>query len=189
MRNVIMSTLAGVLFLSPTAIVAQAPTPSNSPRPAVPAQRPAQVQAPQVPPAAAMLVLVRSTMLALDQANKTNVYHVFYGLGSDAFRASTTPDKLAAGFAPFRTRNVDMSPVAILAPQLSRPPAIEGNKLHLVGFFPSSPLRIVFDIYFEPSQGRWKMARADVSLTQAPPQPAQQQGQRPPQPKPKPTGR
>jgi hypothetical protein len=148
-----------------------------------PAQTPqAQQQSLQVPSAEALLILIRTTLLAFDQANKTNIYHVLHGLGSDRFRAANSPERLAQVFAPFRANNIDLTPVAIMAPQLSRAPAIEQGRLHLVGFIPTQPLRVNFDMWFEPSQGRWKMAQMDVGLVQAPAQAQQQSPQQPSQP-------
>jgi hypothetical protein len=194
------TTLAAALLVPALALAQTQPRPA----PAAPAARAApkasQQRGPQVPPPQALLILIRSTMLAFDQANKTNVYHVFYGLGSDSFRSTNTPDKLAVSFAPFRTNNIDLSPVAIVTPQLARQPAIEQGRLHLVGFFPTDPVRINFDMLFEPSQNRWKMARMDVGLVRAQQQQGQQ-GQQPQQrqqapaqrgqsqPQPRPSGR
>jgi hypothetical protein len=184
MRSALLTAAAAVILL-PAAASAQQ-------RPAAPAAQrsPAQQAQPlQVPQAQTMLVLINTTLIAFNQANLTNVYHVFHGLGSDRFRATNSPDALSKSFAAFRQRNIDLSAVILTAPQLSRQPAIEQGRLHLAGFYPTNPTRVIFDMYFEPSQGRWKLAQFSVSLAPAPAAAApgaQQQQARPQQ---QPTGR
>lgn len=193
MKFRVIGAYVAAALLVPSIALAQA-----QPRPAQTRSAPApqaQQQGLKVPPVQALLILIRSTMIAFDQANRTGVYHVFYGLGSDSFRSTNSPEKLAQAFAQFRAKNIDLSPVAIMAPKLRAQPAIEQNRLHLVGFFPTSPAQIDFDLWFEPSQNRWKMAQLQVGLSAAPAQaqqPKQGQPAQPPrqgQPQPKPSGR
>lgn len=124
-------------------------------------------------------MLIKGSLIALNQANQTGNYSVLHALGSDNLRARSNPQTLAQSFAAFRQRNVDLSPAIFLDPQLTRPAAIEGGRLHLVGAFPTQPFRITFDFWFEPSQGQWKFIQLNAGLV---PVQAQQQPQRPQQP-------
>ena len=83
-----------------------------------------------------VLVLVRSALLALDQANKTGNYTVLRDLGAPGFQVNTAA-RLAEIFAKQRNDNIDLSGVAVIDPQLSLLPQIEANGLmRMAGFFP-----------------------------------------------------
>lgn len=166
---------AGLAILALTAPnLAQAQ--NTAPKPAAkPVQPAATAQAPQlrVPETATLLILIRSTIEALNQANLTNNYSVLYLMGSDNFRRSTNPQALATAFAPFREKRISLYPSLVVGPQLSSNPTLAGGRLTLTGFVPSSPARINFTIQFEPSQGTWKLFGLNVTLS-ANPAPQQQ---------------
>jgi hypothetical protein len=104
-----------------------------------------------------VMILIRETLLALDQANKTGNYTVLRDLGSPAFQANTAA-RLGEIFATERHDNLDLSGVAVLDPQLSLLPQIEANGLlHMSGFFPSAPEQVNFDVAFAPVNGQWKL--------------------------------
>ena len=73
-----------------------------------------------------VLILIRETMLALDQANKTGNYTVLRDLGSPAFQQNNAA-RLGEIFASERRDNLDLSGVAVLEPQLSLLPQIEAQ--------------------------------------------------------------
>ncbi|MFZ2159602.1 MAG: hypothetical protein WAV72_26250, partial [Bradyrhizobium sp.] len=77
---------------------ANAQTHQKSSQPAAP--KPAQIDRNGV------LVLVRSALLALDQANKTGNYTVLRDLGAPAFQVNTAA-RLAEIFAKQRNDNLD----------------------------------------------------------------------------------
>src|SRR5690348_9504462 len=77
-----------------------AAAPATPVRPAAP---PA-ARAPVVPQPIVALALVRSVMLAVDQANKTGNYTVLRDLGSPSFRAANDAAKLAQIFAAIRSQ-------------------------------------------------------------------------------------
>jgi hypothetical protein len=139
----------------------------------VPAQRQAQAQV-QVPSGEGMLIMIRSSLLALSQANQTNNYAVLNALGSDNFRTTNSPQRLSDTFASFRANNIDLAPVALINPQLSAQPAMKDGRLRLVGFFPSQPMQVNFDLSYEPTQAGWKLFGIAVNLNRA-----QQAGQAP----------
>jgi hypothetical protein len=134
--------------------------------------QPTQQQQPQqaqlaVPSGEAMLVMIRSSLLALSQANQTNNYAVLNALGSDNFRATNTPQRLAEIFAPFRANNIDLAPVALINPQLTAQPTVTGGRLRMVGFFPSQPMQVNFDLTYDPTPAGWKMQGISVNLSRA----------------------
>ncbi|BAL74366.1 hypothetical protein [Bradyrhizobium cosmicum] len=146
-------------------------------------QQPHQAAPPQ-PQAAAkpanidrngVLMLIRSTLLALDHANKTGNYTVLRDLGAPGFQVNTAA-KLAEIFAKQRGDKLDISGVAVIDPQLSLLPQIEPNGLlHMAGFFPSVPSQVNFELLFAPVEGQWRVIGVSLSVGQswpiAPPAP------------------
>jgi hypothetical protein len=85
-----------------------------------------------------VLILIRSTLIAIDQANKTGNYTVLRDLAAPGFQAANTAARLGDIFANLRRDKTDLSGVAALEPQLSLLPQIEANGLmHMSGFFRS----------------------------------------------------
>jgi hypothetical protein len=160
--------LAAVMAASASVSHAQAPSPAQAPKPA-------QIDRNGV------LVLVRSTLLALDQANKTGNYTVLRDLGAPGFQSNSAA-RLGEIFTKLRNDNLDLSGVAVIDPQLNLLPQIEANGLmHMAGFFPSVPTQVNFDLLFAPVNGQWRLFGISVSIGQmapaapAPPeQPAEQ---------------
>jgi hypothetical protein len=157
---------------------------ADAKKPVVTAQAPAPfalapvAQAPvaqiQMPPPEAMIIMIRSSLVALSQANVTNNYQVLNALGSDSFRNANSPARLAELFAPFRTNKIDLAPVVFVTPQLSQQPSLNNGKLRLTGYFPTQPMRVDYDLQFEPSGGIWKLYGISVNLNQTPPAQTQQ---------------
>lgn len=117
-----------------------------------------------------VLILTRSVLLALDQANKTGNYTVLRDLGSPNFQANSAAG-LGDIFAAQRKQALDFSAVAVLEPQLTLLPQIEPNgMLHMAGFFPSAPLQVNFELLFEPVSRQWKIFGVSVNLTPGGPQ-------------------
>ncbi len=121
-----------------------------------------------LPPPQALIVLIRSTLVALSQANMTNNYTVLYALGSKNFQARNTSASLGKIFTPFRTNQIDLNTVVFTTPQLTQAPAIENGRMRLVGVFPTQPIMVTFDLMFEPDQGSWKLFGLGVNLAAAP---------------------
>jgi hypothetical protein len=165
-------TVAG-LFLVPV-VFGLAPTAwsqtrlaSAQPAPALVAARAPAGDRIIVPNAEALVVMIRSSVIALSQANATNNYSVLNTLGSRSFQAKNPPIQLAQAFQAFRANRIDMSPVVYIVPQLSVQPVVANGTLRLVGIFPSRPMQVNFDLKFEPEEGAWKMADMAVNLTRS----------------------
>jgi hypothetical protein len=116
-----------------------------------------------------VLILIRSTLIALDHANKTGNYTVLRDLGSPAFQSNTAA-RLAEVFAPQRKENIDLSGVVVLEPQLTLLPQIEANgMMHMAGFFPSVPTQVNFEMAFAPVDRQWRLFGVSISFGQAAP--------------------
>lgn len=162
-----MRRLAGALLLA-AGVLAAAPSLSQpSPDKKVGAPPKAQQAPPEkmpmtpqdvvVPPPEVLLVLLRTTMLALDHANKANDYRVLRALGAPELQ-KFSPEQLAQLFSGLRTTSIDLSPVAVITPQvLERPSITPQGLLKLLGYFPTQPLFIQFEILFQPVAGQWRL--------------------------------
>jgi hypothetical protein len=136
---------------------------------AVSASGPASAQEQQGPRPAqidrnGVLILIRTTLLALDQGNKTGNYTVLRDIGAPGFQANTAA-RLAEIFAKLRNDKLDLSGVAVIEPQLSLLPQIETNGLmRMAGFFPSVPAQVNFELAFAPVDGQWRLFGISVGV-------------------------
>lgn len=112
-----------------------------------------------------VLILVRGTLIALDQANKTGNYTVFRDLAASEFRVNDAA-KLAEIFARQRSDEIDLGGTLVLEPQLTIMPQInKDGDLHLKGFFPSAPTQVNFDLFFAPQDEQWKIVSILINFT------------------------
>jgi hypothetical protein len=164
--HTLILTLALGLATTPLAN-AQTRTAAASPRPAAPA---ALAPNPlQVPSSEAQVIMIRSALLALSQANQTNNYSVLNALGSPNFQSANPAARLSEAFAPFRTNRIDLAPVSFINPRFTTKPVIENGRLRLVGLFPTAPMRVDYDLTFEPAGGQWRLFGLSVNLKADPP--------------------
>ncbi|MDH7791620.1 hypothetical protein [Ochrobactrum sp. AN78] len=112
-----------------------------------------------------LISLVRYTLVALDQANRTGNYSVLRELGAPGFMQSNNPAHLAEIFANQRKDLLDMSAVTILEPQFTFGPQIEQNgMLHVAGFFPAGTMRLSFEFLFQPVERQFRVFTLAVAL-------------------------
>jgi hypothetical protein len=105
-----------------------------------------------------MVVLIRSAVVALNQANMTGNYSVLRDLSAPGFQQANSFADLATIFAELRARQLDLGPVVVIDPQLFRPAAIdERGLLRLTGFFASRPEQVNFDLAFQRVEGEWRL--------------------------------
>lgn len=84
-------------------------------------------------------MLIRSTLIALNQANDTGNYTVFRDLGSSAFQGANSAADLAGLFGNLRRQRIDLMPIIFVAPKPTQPPQIDNRGLlRLVGYFPAA---------------------------------------------------
>jgi len=116
-----------------------------------------------------VLILIRSALIALDQANKTGNYTVMRDLGAPGFQVNSAA-RLAEIFASQRRDSVDLSGVAVLEPQLTVLPQIEANgMMRMVGFFPSVPTQVNFELIYASVNRQWRLFGLAVSFGHASP--------------------
>lgn len=115
------------------------------------------------------LYLIRSTLMTLNDANRTGNYTVLRDLAAPDFQARNTSADLGVAFTDLRRRNLDLFAVALINPTIESAPALDKTgRLRLAGYFATRPLQIRFDLTFALSAGQWKLFAISVS-TPAPP--------------------
>ena len=143
----------GMLSVVAMTAVAVGQVPSASQKSAAPA--------PQVvmPNAERIVVLIRTTLLTLNDALQTGNFTVLRDVSAPAFRDANSAARLGALFGNLAERGIDLSAVAILAPQLGQAPAIDPQTgmLQIKGTFPGQPVRIDFHLIFQPVEVRWRL--------------------------------
>ena len=175
---------AGLLVCSPLgdASALEKPAGPKPSRPATPKSAPAPPAAQQQTMPVTIeqaLYLVRSTLLTLNDANRSGNYTVLRDLAAPDFQASNTAADLAQTFIDLRRRNFDLYGAALLAPQFTVMPALDqSGMLHLAGYIPTRPQQINFDLVFQVVGNRWRLYGISIATPEA--APTQPQAQTPP---------
>ncbi len=115
------------------------------------------------------LYMIRSTLMTLNDANRSGNYTVLRDLSAPDFQARNTDADLAQIFSDLRHRGIDLASVALINPQLTSAPALDGDgRMHMAGFFPTRPLQIRFDLTFQVVSGQWRLFAISVATPEAP---------------------
>jgi hypothetical protein len=115
------------------------------------------------------LYLIRSTLITLNDANRSGNYTVLRDLAAPDFQARNTAADLSQSFSDLRRRNFDLYGAALLAPQLTAVPALDQRGfLHLAGFFPTKPQQINFDLLFQDVAKQWRLFGISIATPDAP---------------------
>ena len=158
-----------VAFASLTAprhALAQSKTGPPVAQPSRPSTQPVQTATPDVviPSADIIVILIRSTLLSLNDALRTGNYTVLRDLASPSFREANNAGRLHQIFSGLSAQRIDLSAVAILAPKLPVPPSIDQDKrLHIAGYFPGEPVQLDFALVFEAVARQWRLFGISVN--------------------------
>jgi hypothetical protein len=130
-------------------VLAQAPVTGQ-------ARPPASVQ--PVPGELELAKLVWTTMAMVDHANRSGNYSVLRDTSASGFQIQNDPARLAEIFAGVRNSRLDLSNALLVAPTYTAAPRqLQADVFQVKGFFPLRPTAILFDLYFQWEQGRWKL--------------------------------
>jgi hypothetical protein len=117
-----------------------------------------------VPPPDVLLMLVRSTMAALNQANFTGNYSVLHDLGTPQLQAANSQAQLAIAFTKLREQHLDLSRALVLSPDLTELPTVASDgTLRLAGIYRTNPVQISFAMVFRPVDGIWRIEGLSVT--------------------------
>jgi hypothetical protein len=165
----LLGTLPVLLGLAAalTAVARAAPEDKSPP----PSKAPLTVEQPtgQMPNAYKLNMLIRTTLIALNQANQTGNYSVLRDLGTPQFQSLNSDARLAEIFAALRNRKLDLSPLLFFDPKLIREPALQpSGLLRLTGYIPTDPERILFDMGFERVGDQWCLSAIVIDVQPLP---------------------
>lgn len=117
-----------------------------------------------VPSETVLARLVWSTMIALDNANRTGNYSVLYALGSPTFKQRNSPQQLFDNFAPLRQNRIDVGRTLFLSPTYYIPPTIlPDGSLRLRGGFEDRAKSVRFDLIYSNSGSGWQISALSVA--------------------------
>jgi hypothetical protein len=112
----------------------------------------------EIPDGPALNILIRKTLLTVNDANLSGNYTVLRDLAAPGFQSANDSAKLAGIFADLRSRKIDLAPIVFFDPKLVRQPEItEARMPHLSGFLPTRPEQVNFDMLFDNVTGRWRL--------------------------------
>lgn len=169
MRRALAALL--VLAFATSQSLAQAQPPAAQPQNA----QPPAAKLP-VPPAEKLVLLIRVSLLTLNDALQTGNYTVLRDRAGPSFQRNNTAAALGRTFARLEQQGVDLAPVAVLTPVLSIA-EVSGpeQRLHVGGHFPGEATQINFDLTFEPFDGHWRLFGLSVGPAPVtPPKPVAQ---------------
>ena len=158
MRHMMTMMAALALIAAPAGAEKTRPVPA----PAAPAAAPAP--APSSPigyPQA--LILIRTSLAAVEQANETNDYDILFKLGAQGFQSANPPARLAQLFAPLRPYNLNAA--MVLEPKfIEAPHLLPDQKLAMKGVFDVQGKQILFSLIFTPEAGHWRLFGIGVQV-------------------------
>jgi hypothetical protein len=150
--------------------------------PAAPAKRAEPAAAPPppqvaMPEAEKIVLLTRTTLLTLNDALHTGNFTVLRDMAAPGFREANSAARLSAVFGNLMAQHVDLTAVAILAPQLVEAPVLDqkNGMVRIRGYFPARPIRIDFEVIYQAVDGRWRLFGLSVqpiahaSVAESPP--------------------
>ncbi len=124
-------------------------------------------QAKGVPDDYKLAMLIRTSLIALNQANITGNYSVLRDLAAPAFSEANNPARLAELFTNLRMRNIDLEPILVIDPKVAEPYINERGMLRIKGIFPSAPEQVNFELAFEKVRERWRLFGISVTTSPA----------------------
>ena len=155
---------AFVALAVPAGAQGKSPPPVAKPNKPAPGNTAPAAPQPVVPSPENTVILIRSTLLRLNDAMHSGNYTVLRDLAAPSLRDANTAGRLYQIFSALSAKGIDLSAAAILAPKLPQPPSIDQNKrLHISGYFPGEPVQINFDLLFEAVANQWRLFGISVT--------------------------
>jgi hypothetical protein len=110
-------------------------------------------------------ILIKTSLLTLNDADLTGNYAVLHAKLSKPFRDQFSPDQLKNSFKPLADQKADLALIAGMPPIATSEAAIDGRgALILRGYFDTKPSRLNYELDFLPSEGQWKPLKLFVDL-------------------------
>ena len=106
---------------------------------------------------AIVLSLVRTTLIALHQANITGNYTVFRELGSPSFQENNSDARLAETFAAVRKSGVGLDAVALTDPHIVHAALSSDKMLQIASTLATKPVPVQFQLVFQQVDASWRL--------------------------------
>lgn len=123
----------------------------------------AVAQSPALPTPKVEEVMVKTSLLTLNDANLTGNYDVLFAKMARPFRERYSPDTLKQAFRGFAGHHIDAIAGMPIA-STSEPRIDEHGALLLRGYFDTTPSRLTYELDFGVSEGQWKLIAIDVKV-------------------------
>ena len=108
--------------------------------------------------------LVKSTLIALNQANLTENYSVLRSLASEEFQSNNSDEELIEIFRGIREYGLDFAAIVEYPAVYTVAPTLDDqNNLRVIGYFETAPL-IEFDLIFNLVDGRFLIDGLTVGI-------------------------
>ena len=121
-----------------------------------------------VPSAEFQEILIKTSLLTLNDANITGNYTVLHAKLAKPFRDQFSPDKLKQGFKTFADQKADWGLIATKPPIATSESTIDKRgALILRGYFDTKPMRMNYELDFLPSEEEWKPLKLIINMKQA----------------------
>lgn len=148
MRYLFVAAVFGALLLAaPAQAVEAAPVESKVPSPLL------------------QEILIKTSLLTLNDANVTGNYTVLHAKLAKPFRDQFSPERLKQAFKPFADQKTDWGLIVTKPPVPTADAVIDKRgALALRGYFDTSPSRVTYELDFVPSEGEWKPIKLNVKV-------------------------
>ncbi len=112
----------------------------------------------------AALMLVRSTLLALDHANATGNYTVFHAMTAPFLRNRFNPSDYSDYYAAMRQAKIILTPAVVAPVKFARAPYLnENGLLTLEGAIQTAPSPTTFRLQMSKVADRWLIVAFDLN--------------------------
>ena len=112
-------------------------------------------------------ILVKSTLMTLNDANLTGNYSVLFARASKQFQAQLSPEQVAEKFKLYREKKVNLDSIAGDELDSSKKASIDKDGvLNLKGRFKDDEKRIGYDLNYVYQDGAWKLLGISVNFKQ-----------------------
>lgn len=124
-----------------------------------------------MPDAEKIVLLVRNTLITLNDALQTGNFTVLRDRAAPGFRDANSAAKLGQAFSDLASRGIDLSPVSVATPQLTENPTLDQKQgmLRLKGYFSLHPTPVAFEMLYQSVDGRWRLFGLSVQPASAAP--------------------
>jgi hypothetical protein len=122
----------------------------------------------RVPNAMEQEVLIKASLLTLNDANVTGNYTILHAKLSKPFRQQFSADRLKQSFREFADKKTDWEAIVAMPPVPTATSFIDkSGALILRGYFDAGARHVIYELDFIPSEGEWKASNLSVQVKPA----------------------